>query len=302
TWHGRPALLAEHVARTPSDGVSPEKYAWVIDVFDDQGRRLAHKEYPGRDKPLIADGRRVVVEHGTGGNSGALVVSDAGGDAPGWRIPCQDSGCVHEGATVAAGVVVHSSRQRVGDDDIETLAAFDPNSGAPLWTTRDLARPAEVPATADAELIKNDGGKLVLAWYVGTYGAPRFHTETYSVHDPATGRLLATGPTLPGSAKTGLATPDGTVMVVATTDSTAAWETGTGKPLWQQAKDEKRLAPVAVVGPVLYSGQDPSMAVDLRTKTVLQRTVSDMPVPVGTEHAVVTRAPGVAYVFAVQRG
>ncbi|MGR6999175.1 hypothetical protein ACU686_15200 [Yinghuangia aomiensis] len=123
---------------------------------------------------------------------------------------------------------------------------------------------------------------------------------TYTVNDPATGRLLTTGPKLASWHKSGLASTDGTVLVVATTATTAAWETGTGKLLWQQAEDEKRLAPAAVVGPVLYSG-DPSVAVDLRTKAVLRSAVSDMPRPVGPGHALVV-VSGNVYVFAVKHG
>lgn len=299
TWHGRPALVAQGVRKTPSDGISPEKYTWEIDVFDDQGKRIVHKEYPGQDKPRIVDGRRIMVEHGTGSNPGTLVISDAGGDAPGWRIPCEDRMCASESTTISAGVVVHHHSDMVHGGP---LAGFDAATGAPLWTSQSLERPAGVDATAEPEIVEQDSGKLVTAWYFGTYGTPRFHTVAYGVNDPTTGKLLATGPALSGTSKSGLSNADGTVVVVVTTNTTAAWETGTGKLLWQQAEDEKRLEPKAVVGPVLYSGENPAMAVDLRTKAVLQRTVSDMPVPVGTGHAVVTRNPGVVYAFAVQEG
>ncbi|MFJ8742936.1 PQQ-binding-like beta-propeller repeat protein [Embleya sp. NPDC127516] len=301
TWHGRPALVSESVKKTPSDGISPAKTAWVVDVFDEKGQRIAHKEYPGQDKPFIVDGRRIVTEHGRGSDAGALVISDAGSDAPGWRIPCQDRVCMDESATVASGVIVHRRRDSKSVDlhRAETLAGFDPATGATLWTPQNLARPAGAAATVDPELVEQDGDKLVIAWY--DYGATQSHAIAYSVNDPATGRLLSTGPTLSGTHKSGLSNPQGSVVVVATTNTTAAWETDTGKLLWQQAKDEVRLTPVTVVGPVLYSGKNPSMAVDLRTKAVLQRTVSDMPLPVGTGHAVITRNPGVAYVFATRQ-
>lgn len=298
TWHGRPALVAQSAKRTPSDGISPEGIAWQIDAFDEQGRRIAHKEVPGRDKPLIVDGRRIVQENGKGDSPGALVISDAGGDAPAWRIPCKDYSCIDEGATVAAGIVVHR-RGGASSADPETLTGYDAATGAVLWRPQDLARPAGATAAADPEVVDQDGGKLVVAWYEGTWGTPQAHTVTYTVNDPATGRLLATGPTLPGAHKSGLADSGGTVLVVATLATTAAWETGTGKLLWQQAADEKRLDPAAVVGPVLYSG-DPSVAVDLRTKAVLRRAVPDMPLPVGTGHAVVV-VSGNVYVFAVRQ-
>lgn len=296
TWHGRPALVAESVKKTPSDGISPEKTAWQIDAFDEQGRRIAHKEVPGRDKPLVVDGRQIVQENGKGNSPGALVISDAGGDAPGWRIPCKDYSCIDEGATVAAGIVVHR-RGGAASTDPETLTGFDAATGTVLWSPQALARPAGATAAADPELVDQDSGKLVVAWHEGEWGTPRPHTVTYTVNEPATGRLLTTGPTLATSHKSGLASTDGTVLVVATMATTAAWETGTGKLLWQQAEDEKRLDPAAVVGPVLYS-EDPSVAVDLRTKAVLRRAVPDVPLPVGPGHAVVV-ASGNVYVFAV---
>ncbi|MEU8138885.1 PQQ-binding-like beta-propeller repeat protein [Streptodolium elevatio] len=297
TWHGRPALVAEGVKTTPSDGVSAERTAWLVEAFDEGGRRIARGEYAGKDQPLIVDGRRIVVEAGHGGSSGALVVADAGGDAPGWRIPCQDRVCANETAMVASGVVVH----QLEDHDAETFAGFDAVTGAPLWSPRALGRPTGTDVTAEPEIVAGNNGALILAWYTSSSGTSPGHSTAYSVNDPATGRLLATGPVLPGSPKSGLTDARGAVAVVATTDTTAAWEPGTGKLLWQQAEDETRLEPVAVVGPVLYSGKDPSMAVDLRTKAVLQRAVTDPPVPVGTDYAVVVRNPGTAYVFAVDQ-
>lgn len=298
TWHGRPAVMTENVKKTPSDGLSPDRYAWQIDAFDEQGRRIAHKEVAGRDKPLIVDGRQIVREDGKSDSSGALVISDAGSDAPAWRIPCKDYACADENATVAAGIVVHR-RGGATSTDPETLTGFDAATGTVLWSPQNLARPTGATATADPEIVDQDSGKLVVAWHEGEWGTPQPHTVTYTVNDPATGRLLTTGPTLATSHKSGLANTDGTVLVVATVATTAAWETGTGKLLWQQAEDEKRLDPAAVVGPVLYSG-NPSVAVDLRTKTVLQRTVPDMPVPVGPSHALVVDS-GKVYVFAVRQ-
>lgn len=297
TWHGRPALVAESAKKTPSDGISPERITWQIDAFDEQGRRIAHKEVAGRDKPLVVDGRRIVQENGKGNSPGALAISDAGSDAPSWRIPCKDYSCIDEGATVAAGIVVHR-RGGGTSEDPETLTGFDAATGTLLWGPQNLGRPAGATATADPEVVDQGSGKLVVAWYEGTWGTPQTHTVTYTVNDPATGRLLATGPTLPGAHKSGLANADGSVLVVATSATTAAWETDTGKLLWKQAEDEKRLDPAAVIGPVLYSG-GPSPAVDLRTKAVLQRSVPDTPLPVGPGHAVVV-ASGSVYVFAVR--
>ncbi|WP_345675586.1 PQQ-binding-like beta-propeller repeat protein [Yinghuangia aomiensis] len=298
TWHGRPALVAKSVKKTPSDGISPEKTAWLIDAFDEQGRHIAHKEVPGRDEPRIVDGRQIVQEKGKGNSPGALVISDAGGDAPAWRIPCKDYTCADEGATVAAGIVVHR-RGGATSTDPDTLTGFDAGTGTVLWGPQNLARPAGATAAADPEVVEQDSGKLVVAWHEGDWGTPQPHTVTYTVNDPATGRLLTTGPKLASSHKSGLASTDGTVLVVATVATTAAWETGTGKLLWQQAEDEKRLAPAAVVGTVLYS-ENPSVAVDLRTKAVLQGAVADMPRPVGPAHALVV-VSGNVYVFAVKQ-
>ncbi|MGW0664376.1 outer membrane protein assembly factor BamB family protein [Streptodolium elevatio] len=297
TWHGRPALVAQSVKTTPSDGISPERTTWLVEAFDEGGRRVARGEHAGKDKPLIVDGRRIVVEAGQGGSPGALVVSDAGSDAPGWRIPCQDRVCANDTATVASGVVVHRS----DDHDAEALAGFDAVTGARLWGEQALGRPSGADVSSEPELVEGTSGALVVAWYTSSFDTPREPSTAYSVNDPATGRLLATGPVLPGSPKSGITDARGTVAVVATTDTTAAWEQGTGTLLWRQAEDETRLDPVAVVGPVLYSGKDPSMAVDLRTKAVLQRAVTDPPAPVGTDHAVVVRNPGTAYVFAVDQ-
>ncbi|MFI6982845.1 PQQ-binding-like beta-propeller repeat protein [Embleya sp. NPDC050154] len=298
TWHGRPALVTETVRRTPSDGISPEKVAWEVDVLDEKGQRIAHGQHPGRDKPFIVDGRRIVTEHGKGGGPGALVISDAGSDAPGWRIPCREWSCIDEDATVASGVVVHR-RDTAGSNlhTMKALTGFDAATGAVLWAPQNLTRPAGAAATAQPDLVKQDGDRLIVGWYdFGTSPA----TVTYGVNDPATGRLLATGPTLPGTPKSGLSNADGTVVVVTTTKTVAAWRTDTGRLLWQQAEDEIRLEPVAVVGPVLYSREHPSTAVDLRTKAVLQRTVSDVPRPVGADHAVVYT--GTAYVFLIRPG
>lgn len=298
TWHGRPALVAKTVKKTPSDGISPEKTAWLIDAFDEQGRPIAHKEVPGRDEPRIVDGRQIVQEKGKGDSPGALVISDAGGDAPAWRIPCKGYSCMDDDATVAAGVVVHR-RDGAKSTDPDTLTGFDAATGTVLWSTQNLARPAGATPAAAPEVVDQDSGKLVVAWHEGESGTPQPHTVTYTVNDPATGRLLTTGPKLASRHMSGLASTDGTVLVVATTATTAAWETGTGKLLWQQTEDEKRLAPAAVVGPVLYSG-DPSVAVDVRTKAVLQSAVAEIPRPVGPGHALVV-VSGNVYVFAVKQ-
>ncbi|MGR6999176.1 hypothetical protein ACU686_15205 [Yinghuangia aomiensis] len=141
TWHGRPALVAKTVKKTPSDGISPEKTAWLIDAFDEQGRRIAHKEVPGRDEPRIVDGRQIVQENGKGNSPGALVISDAGGDAPAWRIPCKGYSCMDDGATVAAGIVVHR-QDGAKSADPDTLTGFDAATGTVLWSPQNLARPA----------------------------------------------------------------------------------------------------------------------------------------------------------------
>ncbi|WP_406290489.1 hypothetical protein [Embleya sp. NBC_00896] len=39
---------------------------------------------------------------------------------------------------------------------------------------------------------------------------------------------------------------DGTTAVVALTKGAVAWDTGTGAKLWEQAKDERQLRPVAI--------------------------------------------------------
>ncbi|WP_439673646.1 outer membrane protein assembly factor BamB family protein [Embleya sp. MST-111070] len=297
TWHGRPALMTETMRTTPSDGISPGKEAWEIDVLDEKGRRIAHKQHPGRNKPFIVDGRRIVTEHGKGGGPGALVISDAGSDAPGWRIPCGEWSCIKDSATVASGVVVHH-RDIAGSDlrTMQALTGFDAATGTLLWAPQDLARPVGAAATSQPDLVKQDSGRLVIGWY-DLDASPT--TVTYGVNAPATGRLLATGPTLSGTPESGLSDADGVVVVVTTTRTVAAWRIDTGTLLWQQAENEIRLEPVAVVGSVLYSGERPSMAVDLRTKAVLQRVVSDRPRPVGTDHAVVFT--GTAYVFAIRR-
>lgn len=157
-------------------------------------------------------------------------------------------------ATAAAGVVLAlalTSACSSGDGGSDEQGA-SPSGGAGADGAAGKAPKftgAAIPGLADRPAWSVAGDRAhTLAWTAGGRGP-----TVFTAHDPAGGRLISQGPTTaPGvgvaeKSKAGVAlSVDGTTAVVALTKGAVAWDTGTGAKLWEQAKDERQLRPVAI--------------------------------------------------------
>jgi outer membrane protein assembly factor BamB len=139
------------------------------------------------------------------------------------------------------------------------VVAMDAGTGRRLWTTSAAAAPRG--AATDAELsyararpTAMVGDRLLMSWV-----APGFNGAVLALHEPTTGRLLATGPTLPAVASRVYADPDGGYVVVTSDLSadeygTAVWSLTDGKVLWTQVHGDGQngLAAAGLVNGVVY--------------------------------------------------
>lgn len=310
TWEGAPVLYYGYTLVTESDGLSSETTTRVVEAYDPRGELVGSYEQASDDGDFtVVDGWVLrTTEHGDAEITtvdGEVVVESVCGDKAGilnCSVDLHDNRVEFSSAQMRAivnGLVFQSeSRQSNGN----VLVAHDPSTGEPAWTSDEIEAPEGVPPAVEVDglnalPIAVVDGKLVLHW---RHSAGVFDTKapdtTVSFHDPATGDLLASGPTLPvftGSAvdegPSYLTDVDGTVAVLSSGASTrhaTAIDPATGEVLWEQAEDEESLWPHAVVGGVLYGyrsmshgdGSEP-IAVDVATKEVLDAELTDVPVP-----------------------
>jgi outer membrane protein assembly factor BamB len=187
------------------------------------------------------------------------------------------------------------------------LLAVDAATGQRRWTSSTIQAPAGTRGEDDATGVRASpialvGGKLVLAW-----SGPGVTDRILALHDPATGRLVSTGPRLPAFPHIFLTDAKGETAVASSTASdarSAAWDLAAGKVLWEQAADEKALEPFAVMNGVVYGHitkggrSDQTIVVDLRTKKVLvpELAFNGSLTPTSTGHALVVRGETM-YVF-----
>ncbi|MGW1991865.1 hypothetical protein [Embleya sp. NPDC001921] len=329
TWWGKPAIVVRGQRVVPSDGLSAEKRSWSVDAYDERGEPLGRAELPllGRENTTgaaVEDGWLIRTTDSRPG--GSVTVLRAGDTGPGHQFTCaSDCGFSVGGgrrASVVGGgevpLLVNGTVFTVERTGTATLAprrivAHDAASGARLWATDTVEKPAGADAKAYdtgslPDVLGSVGGKIAIAWDTKPYG----QAAVLSLHDPATGRLVATGPTSPEGASTVLSDATGAVAVLGSGGSksrSTVWEPASGRMLWQQAADERPLSADSVVGGVLYgirADQDmmstrTPIAVDVRTKQVLAQGFDTiyLPKPIGDRFAVVTTRPAM-FVFAVQ--
>jgi PQQ-like domain len=327
TWGGKPVVVVTYQGVTASDGLSVEKPLQVLAGYDAGGAKVGQYEAEGDERQFAVVGGRVIHPTGAGVTDQVAIKPLNGG--PGAAIRCALPVCgyslhIRSGATVGTpGINVPAlvgdlafTLERAGSaSPAMRLVAVDAVTGQRRWTSGSIQPPAGARAEGDIVGLRVTpvamvGSKLLLSWSAAGEVGPRIA----ALHDPATGRLLATGPTLPADVNTVLTDPGGKIAVVAATASaaetgSAAWDLETGKVLWTQAADEKPLSAVAVVNSVLYghtvregaisSGlNDEFIVVDLRTKKVLQPALvlPSAPTATATGHGIVLRGDAV-YVF-----
>jgi hypothetical protein len=136
------------------------------------------------------------------------------------------------------------------------------------------------------------GGRLLLSWSAAAEIGP----EIAALHDPVTGKLVTTGPTLRGPVNAVFTDQAGKLGVVSSVASaseaaSAGWDLETGRILWSQEADEKGLLAISLVHGVVYGNtargglsggvEDEYLAVELATKKVLQTDLKLASAPVG---------------------
>ncbi|WP_331769813.1 hypothetical protein OG948_39485 (plasmid) [Embleya sp. NBC_00888] len=329
TWWGKPAIVVRGQRVVPSDGLSAEKRSWSVDAYDERGEPLGRVELPllGRENTngaAIEDGWLIRTDDNRPG--GSVTVLRAGDTGPGQSFSCASDcsfavGGGRRASVVGAGevpllvdgTVFTIERMGTGTLAPRRIVAHDPASGARRWATDTVEKPAGAdPKAYDTGSLPNIlgsvDGRIAIAWDTKPYG----QAAVLSLHDPATGRLVATGPTSPEGASTVLTDTTGAVAVLGSGGSNSrstVWEPSSGRTLWQQAADEHPLSADGVVGGVLYgirADQDvmntrTPIAVDVRTKQVLAQGFDKtyLPTPIGDRFAVVSTRLAM-FVFAVQ--
>jgi hypothetical protein len=315
-WGGRLVLVVEHRLLRPANGLEKEQLLRVITGYDSTGSKLGqYQQEESLENPVTEYGGRVLRRiDGPGSIKHNLEVRPVIGGRR-VELECTAPLCTYnvlDGATVsndeasapaAVGNLLFSLEKAPYPLAVR-LVALDAATGRRLWTSATIPAPrgARTEADPDTHLrvqpLTTTGGRLVLAWAA----AARFGSVIVTLHDPSTGRLLATGPTM-RSKPVVLTNPAGTIAVLGSGGSdddiaSAAWDLSTGRVLWTQGPDERRLGAFSVVNDVLYGGAFTSggnddtdiLAVDLRTKKVLgpplALTSGDVPTGNATGHGI----------------
>jgi hypothetical protein len=289
TLHGRPVVVVGYDRVTPSDGLSAEKRVKVLEVYDGTGTKVGHAEAEGTFTTFaVVEGRVVRTPR-----AGAVSLTPLEGGSS-TTVECGMPVCGFEATNGTGGMTVNDGgggrvRALLGDlaFTIERpsavaqgsrLLAVDAATGQRRWTSSTIQAPTGARGEDDATGVRASpialvGGKLVLAW-----SGPGVNDRILALHDPATGKLVSTGPRLPAFPYIFLTDAKGETAVASSTASDArsvAWDLAAGKVFWEQAADEKALEPFAVINGAVYGhitkggSSDQTIVVDLRTKKVL---------------------------------
>lgn len=304
TYNGKPALYMYFQKVTPSDGLSPEKRVDVREVYDGTGAKMMSVAKPaGEETFALVDSWVVSSRQG----DPALTISDAQGRQR-HRIGCGgELLCVLETPYVVQGgmrlpaVVGNFAFQAqpiVGSSGTGALRIIATNldTGQQVWTTSTIDKPAGTAAEGKvsgphAMPIRMINGKLLLAWYTEHSDGFGERGEILALHDPASGKLLVTGPELGNGYKTMVVDAKGEIAVVGDAAHDAhslAWELNTGKTLWRQEKNERSMIPDLIAGDVLYGlvradtarFHEQPIAVDLNTKAIRKEKLEGTAIPV----------------------
>jgi PQQ-like domain len=321
-WGGTPVAVVSFRTETPSDGLSEAKEVQHIAGYDQAGALVKEITAEGEDTEVaVAEGR--VLRRGgepTGGQTVPVTIQPVGG-GPTSRLGCDIPLC---GIALSAsgGAYASSPPTRVAalvgplaftltasPPGGRELVAVDPDTGRRLWTSGTITAPAGAATAAEltsprARPLAMVGDRLLMNWVT-----PGFDGAVLALHDPRTGKLLATGPTLPAPATRVFADLDGKYVIVtsdlsASEYGTAAWSLADGKVAWTQVhKDgEKGLAAASLVNGVVYglvadsgaistSSRAEYIAVDALTRKILAPSlaIGTAPLTGAAGHAVLLR-------------
>jgi hypothetical protein len=321
-FRGRPALYVYYQKVTPSDGLSAQVRTDVREVYDATGTKVMSISKPVSEETFaIVDGWVVTSKRG----DPALTISDAQGKIR-HRIDCGgDALCALEppyvvhGGTRMPAVVGNLALQALpiagssGTGALRVIAT-SLETGQQVWSTSTMEKPSAAVAEgkvsgAHATPIRMINGRLLLAWYMERSDGFGERGEVLALHDPATGKLLVTGPEVGNGVKTTVVDAKEEIAVVGDAAHDAhclAWELSTGTTLWRQEQNERSMIPDLIAGDVLYGlvradmarFHEQPIAVDLKTKAVRKEKLEGTPAPVtaGTGHVAISNSTGL-FVF-----
>jgi hypothetical protein len=313
-WGGKPVLVVSQQVVQPSDGLSEEKLRQIVTGYDATGTKVGEVQADGdQDRVGVAGGRVFRRSDDSTSARGKLSVQPVAGGGGSVELACaavlcgysvkadgepsvQAGGGIPVPATV--GDLLFTLEDISGTPRVTRLVALDARTGSRLWTSQTLqAPPGTRPEDADGHLrvrpVRMVGGRLLLSWSSAKDVGP----EIAALHDPVTGKLLTTGPELPGRITTVLADKDGKLAVASAGGSlsdvgSAGWDLETGRITWSQEEDEKRLIAISLVNGIIYGQTDSGrasgnlddffIAVELATKKVVQQEVKLANAPAGT--------------------
>jgi PQQ-like domain len=329
-WGSTPVAVVTFRTETPSDGLSEEKELQHIAGYDQTGTLVKEITAAGEANTLTVAEGRVLRREGepTGGATATVTIQPVGG-GPTARLRCDLPLCgillsVPTGASVSSQPTQFTAlvgplafTLTANSTGGRELVALDADTGRQLWTTATVTAPAGAVTAKDlsyprARPLAMVGDRLLVNWV-----APGFDGAVLALHDPRSGRLLATGPTLPAPATRVFADPDGAYIIVtsdlsASEFGTAAWSLADGTVLWKQVHTggEKALAAASLVNGVVYGSvaesgvisTNPSaefIAVDAKTRKILgtDLAIGNAPLAGATGHAVLLR-DGTVFGFA----
>lgn len=256
-WDGRPVVVVSY--QTAADRLTQ-----VIAGYDASGQPRGEVRVEGEPDQVSVVGGRVFQRSGT-----AVTVRPVAG---GRAIPlaCAAPMCGYElraggiptlraGATVlpaSVGNLLFTLEAGTEPGELR-LVALDAATGGRRWDAASVAVPPGAAAPRSGlrvHPVAMAGGRLLLSWQAGAGDGP----ELAALHDPATGRLVTTGPTLPGPVNTILTEPAGKLAVASATGSSsdagsAGWDLETGRITWDQAGDDKLLLAESLVNGIVYA-------------------------------------------------
>jgi hypothetical protein len=313
-WQGKPVVTVRYVEVQKSDGISAEKRTKLVVAYDENGAKVGQAvDTQGVSQDgWVVDKR----EDQPGSDTSTLRFSPAGG-GPAHQLTCPLPQCYIKASAagpaqleagfnfpLTAGELYFTIEQPNGLLGVSRLVALDLASGQKRWTsaTAQLPPGAAPEAGVDrlhARPLGTVAGKLLVAWAVGRNDSAR----VLSLHDPANGRLLATGPRVAYEPDL-VAVKDGLAAISAGLSRAGSralvWDVASGNVLWQQGTDEREFAASGIVNGALYgttrstdiqSSGNP-VVVDLRTKKVLAKDdkwLLDVPLTAANGYGLVKR-------------
>ncbi|WP_188316847.1 hypothetical protein [Solihabitans fulvus] len=295
---GKPVLYLRGGKTTKGDGLSPDTVVDSYDGYDAHGVAVVHT-----DRPKVAHyADSLLWQNGfwTQRTDAQEIVFDAKGQQL-FGAPTKNSR--EQGLdftpTIVGGFAILGQDQSGGGVDVDVYDLSKPT--APAWRAGTVA-PAGL--TAAAGLVGVFDHKVVLGWRPGGTDAFGLEPVQFTVHDLATGRVLATTPVVHNWPTSTLSWPrpdnptyDRTTGALTFSGSNAkhvpvamTFDLKTGQPLWQQGEQDAVFKPRIAVAGACYGSASGSnaTAVDANGK-VLDHDLRTSPVAVSDDgYALVT--------------